>query len=305
MSDGILEISKGMKNPDGICHKEIIQLYSGIELMYSDINIDIAIESGSFSVKHKAMDGIIQINYCKSGQMVWKMESGDYIYLNPGDFSLHSTSVCADSFISLPSGQYSGLTIFIDLQEVCANPPEILGSADIAESIADRLCNGEKTVFMNGNATTESIFSAFYDQPEQLRLTYQKIKTLELLLYLSKPEFTHTNQLTAYQSEQIEVIKKIHDRLTGQMGERITIEELSRQYLMNPTTLKAAFKEVYGTSIAAHMRQHRMEHAAKLLRETNMSVAEIAQAVGYDSQSKFAAVFKAYYQVLPREYRRK
>ena len=89
------------------------------------------------------------------------------------------------------------------------------------------------------------------------------------------------------------------------MGERITIEELSRQYLMNPTTLKAAFKEVYGTSIAAHMKQHRMERAAKLLRETNMSVAEIAQAVGYDSQSKFSAAFKACYQVLPREYRKK
>lgn len=303
MSNGILEISKSMKNPDGIRHKEIIQLYSGIELMYSDI--DITIESGSFSVKHKAMDGIIQINYCKSGQMVWKMESGDYIYLNPGDFSLHPASVCTDSFISFPSGQYSGLTIFIDLVEVCAHPPELLGSAYIFQkSIKDKLISGD-IILMSGNEITESIFSAFYNQPEQLRLAYQKIKTLELLLYLSKPEFTHVDQFTSYQSEQVEVIKKIHDRLTSQMGERITIEELSRQYLMNPTTLKAAFKEVYGTSIAAHMRQHRMERAAKLLRESNMSVAEIAQAVGYDSQSKFAAVFKAYYQVLPREYRKK
>lgn len=301
MNDGILEISKSMKNLDGIRHKEIIQLYSGIELMY----IEMEIESNSFSVKHKDMDGIIQINYCKSGQMVWRMESGDYIYLNPGDFSLHSTSVCADSFISLPSGKYSGLTVFIDLKEVCTHPPELFGSADVSKkSITDKLISGG-IVFMSGNEITEGIFSAFYGQPEQLRLAYQKIKTLELLLYLSKSELSNTNQLTAYQSEQIEVIKKIHDRLTSQMGERITIEELSRQYLMNPTTLKTAFKEVYGTSIAAHMRQHRMERAAKLLRETNMSVAEIAQAVGYDSQSKFAAVFKAYYQVLPREYRKK
>ena len=48
-----------------------------------------------------------------------------------------------------------------------------------------------------------------------------------------------------------------------------------------------------------------MEQAAKMLKETNMTIAEIAQAVGYDSQSKFTATFKSLYQVLPREYRKK
>ena len=85
----------------------------------------------------------------------------------------------------------------------------------------------------------------------------------------------------------------------------LTIEELSKQYLINPTTLKNAFKSVYGTSLAAHIKEHRMEQAAKMLKETNMTIAEIAQAVGYDSQSKFTATFKSLYQVLPREYRKK
>ncbi len=304
MSDKILEISESIKNLPGIRQEETIRLYPGIELRYLEI------ESGSFSVKHKAVDGVLQINYCKSGQMVWRMESGSYIYLNPGDFSLHAANVCADSFISLPSGSYSGLVIYIDLQEACANPPELLGntseSADIfKKSLKEKFCGDGSITFIDGSEKTESIFSAFYGQPEQQRLAYQKIKTLELFLYLSRPDSTCANQLTSYQSEQVEIIKKIHDRLAGRMGERITIEELSRQYLMNPTTLKTAFKAVYGTSIAAHMKQHRMERAAKLLRESSMSVAEIAQAVGYDSQSKFAAAFKAYYQVLPREFRRK
>lgn len=105
-------------------------------------------------------------------------------------------------------------------------------------------------------------------------------------------------------SEQIEIVREIHDRLTGQMGERITIEELSKQYLINPTTLKTAFKSVYGNSIAAHIKEHRMEQAAKLLRQSDKTIAEIAQAVGYDSQSKFAAAFKASFGILPRAYRK-
>ena len=45
--------------------------------------------------------------------------------------------------------------------------------------------------------------------------------------------------------------------------------------------------------------------AARMLIESNMNIAEIAQAVGYDSQSKFATAFKAYFKILPREYRKK
>lgn len=88
------------------------------------------------------------------------------------------------------------------------------------------------------------------------------------------------------------------------MDHRITIEELSKRYMINPTTLKMVFKAIYGTSIAAHIKEHRMEQAAKILRESNRSIAEIAQAVGYDSQSKFTAAFKASFQVLPKEYRK-
>lgn len=96
----------------------------------------------------------------------------------------------------------------------------------------------------------------------------------------------------------------VHDRLLRDIDRRVTIEELARQHLVNPTTLKAAFKAVYGTSLAAHIRQHRMQQAAALLRDTVMSVAQVAQAVGYDSQSRFSAAFKAVYGLLPRDWRK-
>ena len=170
--------------------------------------------------------------------------------------------------------------------------------------LSEKFCLDERPVFLAGNEQTESIFSAFYHQPERLKLPYQKIKTLELLLYLGKTELTSKQQLTEYQAQQIRIVQKIHDQMIQHMEQRITIEDLSRQYLINPTTLKAAFKSIYGTSIAAHIKEHRMEQAAKMLRQSKMSIAEIAQAVGYDSHSKFTAAFKAYFKVLPKEYRK-
>ena len=106
------------------------------------------------------------------------------------------------------------------------------------------------------------------------------------------------------EAEQVKIIREIHDHLTEHMEQRVTIEELAHRYLINPTTLKTVFKEVYGNSLAAHMKEHRMEKAASLLRETELSVAEIAGQVGYESQSKFTAAFKEQFGLLPTAYRR-
>ena len=95
------------------------------------------------------------------------------------------------------------------------------------------------------------------------------------------------------------------DALTEHLSERITIEELSRKFLMNATTLKNVFKQVYGTTIAAHMRMHRLEQAALLLQTTKDDIASIAQAVGYDSASRFTTAFREMYGETPTVFRRR
>ena len=300
MNEELIRLKRNVDKFQQKVTNTIVPLYPGIGLCYLTFSTD------SFSLEHKAMPHIIQINYCKSGQMVWEMKSGNRIYLNPGDFSLHSMKTCADSMLTFPQNMYQGITIYIDLQEASGNPPELLKDSGIFETVLpEKFFQNDTPAFLAGNEQTENIFSAFYDQPEMLTLPYQKIKVLELLLYLTKMDFAPQNRLTEYQFELIESIRKIHDQLLKHMEQRITIEELSRQYLINPTTLKNAFKSVYGTSIASHIKEHRMKQAAKMLRESEMSIAEIAQAVGYDSQSKFTTAFKAYFDVLPREYRKK
>ncbi len=102
-----------------------------------------------------------------------------------------------------------------------------------------------------------------------------------------------------------DIAESVHEYLSEHISERITIEELSRHFLINPTSLKRVFKETYGDSIAAHTRQHRIELAARLLEGGKMSVSDVAGQVGYESQSKFSLAFKEAYGVLPSEYRKK
>ena len=124
-------------------------------------------------------------------------------------------------------------------------------------------------------------------------------ESVEQVMEIACPE-----KAVDYSSSTEEIIHRIHAYLVEHLADRVTIEDLSKQFLMNPTTLKKTFKDVYGMSLAAHMKQHRMEHAARLLLESNNSIAQIAFAVGYESQSRFANTFKEAYGMLPSVYRK-
>ena len=277
-----------------------LRLFAGIELAY------LSLAGERFTVHHEENADIMVINYCKSGRIGWRMTNGSYAYLGAGDFCVHTLNICANSEITLPNETYEGLAIYIDLQQLTDNPPDLLQNTGITgDALYNRLCGDTPLISVIGNEHTEAIFRFFFQQPAGLRPAYQKIKVLELLLYLYTAGDVANRRATEYQAEQIETVRKIHDQLLNSLDQRITIEELSRRCMMNPTTMKSLFKSVYGTSIAAHMKEHRMRKAAELLSATEMTIAEVALAVGYDSQSKFSAAFKDYFRVLPKEYRKR
>ena len=123
---------------------------------------------------------------------------------------------------------------------------------------------------------------------------------IEQVMEIACPEYEGMRQ-----DSPEEIACSVHTYMMDHLDERIGIEELAKRFLINTTDLKRAFKAVYGTSIAAHMKVHRMERAAKLLCETNDSIALIAKHVGYESQSRFTTAFKEVYEVLPTEYRKR
>ena len=131
---------------------------------------------------------------------------------------------------------------------------------------------------------------------EQIHLLHEIV---EVVMEIACPE-----QDVDFQASQEAIIRNVHHYLVEHLSERITIEELSKKFLMNTTTLKRVFKKVYGTTIAMHMKKHRLEQAATLLLKTQDEIAAIAQAVGYESQSRFTSAFKEVYGELPTEYRK-
>lgn len=277
-----------------------VSLYPGIRIYFSGAGHMIS------SPPTSGNGEIMEIHYCRTGKFSWITENGEQICLEPGNFLLYRPDIYKRyaNFSSTPNYEY--LKIYLNFNELSKNPPDPLAGTGICyKMFCEKYLNNKNCFYFSGNTQTEAIFSAFYEQPESLSLSYQKIKSIELLLYLSQITPDNSKRQEEYKSEQEEIIHKVHDYLTQHIAQRITIDELARLYLINPTTLKTVFKSVYGNSLASHIKEHRMELAAGLLLKTDLSIAQISKQVGYESQSKFTAAFKTFYKISPTEYRKK
>lgn len=73
---------------------------------------------------------------------------------------------------------------------------------------------------------------------------------------------------------------------------------------MSVGKLKSCFRRQYGCSITQYIQGRRMSQAEHLLIDTDFTMGQIAQMIGYTTSSRFAELFKKSTGILPIEYRR-
>lgn len=85
--------------------------------------------------------------------------------------------------------------------------------------------------------------------------------------------------------------------------EALTLEQLAEEGHMNKYYLSHAFKREYGVSPINYMISRRIEESKYLLAETDLSMSQIAQLLGFSSLSYFSQVFRRTLGSSPMEYR--
>ena len=86
--------------------------------------------------------------------------------------------------------------------------------------------------------------------------------------------------------------------------EALTLEQLADETHINKYYLSHAFKREYGVSPINYMINKRIEESKYLLAETDLSLSQIAQLLGFSSLSYFSQVFRRTQSVTPMEYRK-
>ncbi len=84
----------------------------------------------------------------------------------------------------------------------------------------------------------------------------------------------------------------------------IPLERLASIACMSETKLKNCFKRQFGCSVTQYIQGRRMSQAEHLLINTDFTMGQIAQMIGYTTSSRFAELFKKSTGILPIEYRK-
>jgi AraC family transcriptional regulator len=95
------------------------------------------------------------------------------------------------------------------------------------------------------------------------------------------------------------------ERLRSDSDADVSLAALASEAGLSRFHFCRAFKESTGLSPHAWLRQHRLEQAMNMLRDTDASVVSVAAALGYASQTAFAAAFRKLTGETPSDWRRR
>ncbi|MBW4550213.1 MAG: AraC family transcriptional regulator [Aphanocapsa sp. GSE-SYN-MK-11-07L] len=122
--------------------------------------------------------------------------------------------------------------------------------------------------------------------------------TLQLLSVLRDPGSLPPP--TRLKSSTIASIYDAKAQLLGNLEQPPSSLELANQVGLSDRTLRRGFQELFGTTVFGYLTQQRMEQAERLLRECQVTVAEVANRVGYANPSHFGAAFKRQFGITPQ-----
>jgi len=83
--------------------------------------------------------------------------------------------------------------------------------------------------------------------------------------------------------------------------DHVTLADIAAHFSYHPNYVSTVLTKETGKSFSAHVLEQRMARAQILLQNTTLSVADIAEMLGYSNTSNFHKAYKEYYGTTPRE----
>lgn len=248
-----------------------------------------------------ALDGPMRMGM---GDTTVEMEAGDLIIVdnlklhNVQDFPGFKTRVIVMSFMpefvyapGSPSCDYAFLLPFYAKRE--GHPHVLRATDEAAGPIYAALVELLKYYF---KSTDQSHWQSGC-KASFLQVLYQLTKRFQASEVM-RAEFVQHRQLA-------ERLARLFEFVRVNYADKISVEQATQLVHMSQAQFMKVFKKVSGMTFVAHVTRVRINNALRLLRETDMTIAEIAAKTGFSDQSYFDRRFRQAFGKSPREWRRK
>ncbi|WP_286315642.1 helix-turn-helix transcriptional regulator [Romboutsia ilealis] len=121
----------------------------------------------------------------------------------------------------------------------------------------------------------------------------------KLILNIVDDKFDKTMNKKSFNPYIRKAIEYVHENYS----QDITIDSLCNYLDINKSYFCSLFKKYTGNTFSYFLNHFRVEKSKKLLRNSNLSLLDIAIEVGFNNQNYYSMVFKKYTNMNPSKYR--
>ena len=106
------------------------------------------------------------------------------------------------------------------------------------------------------------------------------------------------------EEQEHDVYSKAMQYINEHLTEDISTADVAKHINYSESYFGYAFKKKYGVSIGQYVVELRLAKSKSLLKNTSFSITGVASSLGFDDPNYFSSLFKKYFGVSPKEYRK-
>lgn len=173
-------------------------------------------------------------------------------------------------------------------------------SCDNAIQIFNQLIGSTVKYLVESNINISDIFGNIYNVYRQIssRETLDDIESFFVEFYRSIVKYTSERKV-----DDTKHIDRILDYINTNYRTEIDFEKMADNIGISYSYIRKIVKEVTGKSLLDYVNVLRINEAKRLIRQTNMTITEIATNLGYNNIQSFSRFFKKYEGITPGEFR--
>nr|WP_288834590.1 substrate-binding domain-containing protein [uncultured Flavobacterium sp.] len=194
------------------------------------------------------------------------------------------------------------------------NLPELNGFQICEKLKKDLRTSHIPTIILTSSDDQDSYLQAldsgadvFLTKPFNLKVLAQSIKAL--LFNREKLRYYYTNNIINIEEGTFGVteqdfLKKLNELIEKNLdNSAYTVEDLAKNLAISRVQLYRKVKAILGISISDHINNIRLEKSKEFLKKSDLTISEIAYAVGFSTPNYFSTSFKNKFGISPKEYK--
>ena len=99
-------------------------------------------------------------------------------------------------------------------------------------------------------------------------------------------------------------IEKAIDFINKNLDKDLSIQNISRTVHVSQSVLYKYFRNYFGCTVGGYINTKRIEKSIELMKNTDLSIEEISQAVGFASATYYGRIFKSKKGITPLKFRK-